>query len=810
MGIFLLGWRLSRMAALSTALWAFSAACAEDLGRELLKNGSFAGADAGGKVPASWQGSGSPGVEWPGPEQAPLLALKAGGPNQAPAVRQEMELPRPLPAALMVRAKIKMEDIRRGDKSWYSGRILVTYLDDQDKALGETYTLDRLEGSSDWKEVKRQFPVLPGAVKVRLELQLLNAAGGSLLFRQVSLRALDKNQAQEWRKDAEARILKYRTAPLRLQVEDAAGKPLPGADVAVFMRRHAYPFGTAVKSKLLTLPPGDPHTDTYRSVFEHFFNYGTLEGELKAPPIERNGMGPALDGLAWMKDHGIARRGHVLTWPSFEMSAKAVAASKDDPERVRELMKKHFHEVLVATAPYDIVDWDVVNEPAYHNDLIRLLGDKQVVEWFRWAKKDAPRARLFLNENNVEFQSGNGDELEKWIRMLQEAKAPLEGIGWQGHMWHRTLPSGQNILDDLDRFAPYGLPVQITEYDTHERFSDEDEARFLDEFLTAWFSHPLTDGFIMWGFQDSYMWNGNGPLFRDDWSLKPSGKVWMELVFGKWWTERSGRSDGQGRFEVRGYLGDYEVEVRQGGRRIHRKVELGREGKELVVRLDGQADRDDPSTRLASSNPYRGGKLPAILPPKKQGDGAAVQKVSLGQGQGAYALVPAPANPDKAGRLVLEGSGDPLQRKDLYLRFDPGNPAPGSISKAALHLQFEPLAQPLRVQVYVLSPRFVPQGREAGLGWKSDDMALGRAPGRSAETGEYRLGDASVLYLGEQALPVGASELRFSTQELARAAQAAGGKGVTVILSTSGDRWAVFGPGHTFSTAPVLELGAGK
>jgi hypothetical protein len=230
----------------------------------------------------------------------------------------------------------------------------------------------------------------------------------------------------------------------------------------------------------------------------------------------------------------------------------------------------------------------------------------------------------------------------------------------------------------------------------------------------------------------------------------------------------------------------------------------------MVVRLDERADTDDPSTRLASSNPYRGGKLPAILPPRNQGATATVQKFSLGQGQGAYALVPAPANPDKAGHLVLEGNENPLQRKDLYLRFDPGNPAPGSVSKAALHLQFEPLVQPMRVQIYILSHRFVPQKREAGLDWKPEEMALGRAPGRSVETGEYHLSDASVLYLGEEALPSGASELRFSSPELARAAQAVAGKGVTVILSTNGDRLSVFGPGHSFSKAPFLELGIGK
>lgn len=797
--------RSSRLLALSCAL--VLSACSsgnrseQASGRELVRNGSFNEASASGSSPRSWDALQSSGVEWKKDGETSVLTLKAA-PGQSVTVRQEMDLPRLRPAATRVQATVKPDRIKRGEKSWFSGRILVTYLDAEGKVLGETYTLDRLEGSSDWQEVRRQFPVLEGAVKVRLELQMLNAASGSLSFRKVSLQALDREEADAWKKEAEERIQKYRTSPLRVQVEDPDGKPLPEADVSIFMRRHAYPFGTAVKSRLLIAPPGDPHTDTYRSVVENFFNYATLEGELKAPPIEKNGLGPALSGLAWLKEHGIERRGHVLTWPSYEMSAKAVVAAKEDPAQVRELMKKHFHNVLKATEPYGLVDWDVVNEPAYHNDLIRLLGDRQVVEWFRWAGEDAPKSRLFLNENNVEFGTGNRENMEQWIRLLQEAKAPLGGIGWQGHMWHRTLPSGQNILDDLDHFSKYGLPIQITEYDTHERFSDEDEARFLDEFLTAWFSHPLTAGFIMWGFQDAYMWNGNGPLFRNDWSLKPSGKVWMDLVFGKWWTEASGRSNAQGIFETRAFLGAYDVEVRHGGKRVVQRVDLGKDGLNLVIRLDARAVPNEPSSRLVSSNPYRNGKLPGILPPLAKKSSAQITRtVALNEGKGAAALSPSGAPGENPGRWILQGHEKALQRRDLYLRFDPGVLDAGSVEKATLQFNLaEPVKKPVRLQFYVLSSRFVSQGREAGLDWKESDMALGRAPGRSADDGEYRLGDAAVIYLGEKTFENGETSplLSFSSGELARYVQASMGKGVTLIVSTSETQLAL--------TAPALEL----
>ena len=72
-----------------------------------------------------------------------------------------------------------------------------------------------------------------------------------------------------WRKAAEARIEKIRKGDLTVLVKDAAGKPVPGAEVAVRMKKHAFLWGTAVSASafsngrmtpenLATLQAGDP------------------------------------------------------------------------------------------------------------------------------------------------------------------------------------------------------------------------------------------------------------------------------------------------------------------------------------------------------------------------------------------------------------------------------------------------------------------------------------------------------------------------------------------------------------------------
>jgi endo-1,4-beta-xylanase len=709
------------------------------------------------------------------------VTLAVSGAGQAPAVRQEADLPDPAPAAVRLSGEVKLAGVVRGARTWHSGRMLVTYLDAQGQVLGETYTLDRLEGTSEWRAVRRQFPVPAGARRVRVELQLLEPGAGSIAFRGVSLQALDEAEAQAWRVEAEARIRENRMAPLRVRVEDEQGKAVPDADVAVFMRRHAYPFGTAAQAKLLIAPKGDAQTDTYRSVVENFFNYVTLENDLKGRLVESKGLDTALAALAWLQERGMAMRGHVLTWPSLAMSTKAENAAKDDPAALREVMHRSFLARLEATEPYGIADWDVLNEPTVHNDLIRILGDDQVAEWFRWAKEAAPKSRLYLNENNVEFAGGNREGLEQWIRRLKAAGAPLEGLGWQGHMWHRTLPAGQNILDDLDHFAPYGLPVQITEYDTHERFGEADEARFLDEFLPAWFSHPLTSGFIMWGFQDAYMWNGNGPLFRKDWSLKPSGKVWMEYVFGRWWTEVRGRTGIDGAYGTLGFLGDYEIEAVQGNRRATGVLRLPAGGADLVLRLKA----DDGTARLVSTNPYSGGRLPAIIVPEaKKSEELETRVLRTQDGKGALGF-----SPPGEGR-VLRGAETAAARVDVYARFDAAVLSK-HVEDARLRVRLASVPEKAaRMRFYVLSNRFVPQGAEAGSDWTAADLGPDRAPGRDAGTGDYRLGDAAVIYLGEASCAEadGNGWLAFSSPELTRAVAQSRASGVTVMVATTAAR----------------------
>jgi len=57
-------------------------------------------------------------------------------------------------------------------------------------------------------------------------------------------------------------------------------------------------------------------------------------------------------------------------------------------------------------------------------------------------------------------------------------------------------------------------------------------------------------------------------------------------VFKKWWTNADGKTGTKGIFQTRAFLGDYEIEVKAGGKTRMVKASLGKDGKTVECVLD--------------------------------------------------------------------------------------------------------------------------------------------------------------------------------------------------------------------------------
>jgi hypothetical protein len=140
------------------------------------------------------------------------------------------------------------------------------------------------------------------------------------------------------------------------------------------------------------------------------------------------------------------------------------------------------------------------------------------------------------------------------------------------------------MLKILDRYGRFGKPIWITEYDVV--MDDlETAGAFTRDFYTTLFSHPSVQGIVMWGFWDASHWKNNAALYKGDWTLKPGGKAYRELVLRDWRTDVTLTTDAACKLSTRGFLGDYEIKASKDGRTQTVKEALSSRGAQITIKL---------------------------------------------------------------------------------------------------------------------------------------------------------------------------------------------------------------------------------
>ena len=194
---------------------------------------------------------------------------------------------------------------------------------------------------------------------------------------------------------------------------------------------------------------------------------------------------------------------------------------------------------------------------------------------------------MFINDYAI-LSGGGGttahrDYYESMIKMLIDKGAPVNGIGMQGHFGN-SLTGPEDMLAILDRYAKFNKTIWITEFDIV--MDDEQLAgNFTRDFYTTLFHHPAVGGIVMWGFWDTDHWKNNSPIYRKDWTLKPAGQAYRDLVLGQWRTNVQGETNDSGTYVTRGFLGEYDITVRSAGKQKVVQAALIASGTQINVAL---------------------------------------------------------------------------------------------------------------------------------------------------------------------------------------------------------------------------------
>lgn len=162
--------------------------------------------------------------------------------------------------------------------------------------------------------------------------------------------------------------------------------------------------------------------------------------------------------------------GHTLVWhsqtPRWVFQGEGTNAATR--EELLERMRDHIHTV-VGRYKGRIHAWDVVNEALNEDGSLRqsgwyrIIGEDYLAKAFQFAHEADPAAELRYNDYSIENVPKRRGTIAL-VKKLQEAKAPISGLGSQTHA-NLNWPSAQLLDDTLTEFAALGLPISITELD---------------------------------------------------------------------------------------------------------------------------------------------------------------------------------------------------------------------------------------------------------------------------------------------------------------------------------------------------------
>jgi len=393
-----------------------------------------------------------------------------------------------------------------------------------------------------------------------------------------------------WRKGAGERIEKHRKAGIAVRVVDGEGKAVRGAVVRVEQVRHAFGFGNILNPR--TFDVGGRDGEMYRRIFAEHFNKTTFESGFRwqnwyaAARAGRADEGKKLLDrmIAFCQKHDIGIRGHYLSWAPVEYRKNKPTDFVKHPDKLWPQLSAHMDEMLTFTRGR-LAEWDVINHIIGWNPTMRTVtgSDEIYAKIIRHARSKT-KTPLWVNEGSVLSRGSRIESYEKIIRYLAARNAKPDGIGFMAHFRDRHLRPIEQFRPLYDRFAKFGVPLQLTEFDIDSR-DEQLQADYLRDVMTITFSHPSFNAIVMWGFWEGRHWRPNAALWRKDWSIKPAGTMWKKLVFETWWTDESGKTDAAGRFATRGFLGTYKITVGEGKAQQVKTVTLDRKGATVTVTL---------------------------------------------------------------------------------------------------------------------------------------------------------------------------------------------------------------------------------
>jgi len=226
---------------------------------------------------------------------------------------------------------------------------------------------------------------------------------------------------------------------------------------------------------------------------------------------------------AFAMAHGMQIRGHLLLWDQSTPQWAKAAMSEQGGWAVLQ------HHLAATLGHYNstVQTWDVVNEAVDDNGradglreniFLRAFGPDYIRAAFEEARRNAPTARLAINDYGFDYE--NRTETARralflnLLERLKKSNTPVDGVGIQAHLDLSKGPINQrNLANFLQDIADMQFDIVITEMDVLEKdraapiaVRDVRVAQEAGAYLDVALAQKAVKGVITWGLSDRFSW----------------------------------------------------------------------------------------------------------------------------------------------------------------------------------------------------------------------------------------------------------------------------------------------------------------
>ena len=429
-------------------------------------------------------------------------------------------------------------------------------------------------------------------VRLGYQTQIVDIAGFSLYVFPASFDATKlpsdfynyggRDADATWRQGARTNTAATRSTPVDITILDSTGVAYASTDITIVPATAGLPIGAAASPERV-VPNASPLTQTadsirYTQILANHFDLLIDSGAAQWSSWLNDSQLPT-DFANWVVDQDLPYIGHSVVWGRLDdFPAPATLLSDYDQVVLNQGTAAGEtwleNEILnyIATGPAaafagsrlgssdPIVGlWDVINHPIFSDQLWDIVGDDFMLDVIDATRSVVhPDTSLRINESGVlaEFAGANNTPLYDLLTYLDQTaasgRADYDTIGFQGHIVSNELPSIDEAIAQLDRFAVFGRDIQITEFDLDAVYIDrQTQADLTRDMFQVFAANENVSSASLWEFWAEEQWRSGefADLFSSDWVPYANGQWFLDQLDTAYAPNRL-TTDQQGRFKT--------------------------------------------------------------------------------------------------------------------------------------------------------------------------------------------------------------------------------------------------------------------